>query len=110
MDEEKRLWASHHFGYPAFASWMASSRDFFLLRRFSASAARSLLYLSLLYLQHQIATVEQSLSSLDDESKKRPMGEAGIDRIDGDPFADRAALVEKLTNLLQRYCAVPRPV
>ncbi len=78
---------------------MASSGEFFLLRRYSGLTARSLLYL-----QHRITKIEKSLSELDEQSKWEPDGYAGIDTIDHDTQPARQKLIDDALPVLQRYC------
>ena len=102
-DEEKRDYerdhAYHYLGYPALSKWMASSRDFFLLRRYGNLTARSLLFL-----QHQIARIEMELESLDSESRSRNPGESHLDSFELDEFPKRQKLIDDLIPLLQAYC------
>ena len=76
---------------------MASTNDFFMLRRYSALTARSLLYL-----QHQISKIENQLEDLDTKSTHAPI--SGLDSFDHDPFPEREQLVSALIPLLQQYC------
>ena len=98
-DEEKPEYAYHFSGYPEFAKWMASSSGFFLLRRYSKLAARSLLDL-----QHELAKIEIRLTELDDLSVPKADGSPGIDSIEYDTPSEREHLIQKSTKLLQQYC------
>ena len=98
-DEEKRGHSYQYAGYPELSRWMASSQDFFLLRRYSALAARSLLYL-----QHRIAKIEIELTNLDEKSMMNQDGYAGIDTIDHDTEPGRQILIDQALPLLQQYC------
>ena len=99
-DEEKRGQSHQYHGYSTFAKWMASSNDFFLLRRFSVVTARSLLYL-----QHRIAKIERDLEYWDEYSKNEPVGKCSLDSIDYDELPERKILIDEITPLLQQYCA-----
>lgn len=98
-DEEKAARPYQYEGYPAFSDWMASSHDFFVLRRYSKESARCLLRL-----QHEIAKISKEIDKLDDYSKEQPPGFGGCDSFDDDKFPDRVKMIEYMEHLLQRYC------
>lgn len=97
---------------------MASSNDFFVLRKYSRECARCLLRL-----QHEIAKVSEKLDILDEYSRQQPPGYGGCgslgnDPLGGDPVENdpldppkgRVKLIEEMELLLQRYCAsIPVP-
>lgn len=96
-EKQERSWQYH--GYPAFAEWMASSDDFFVLRRFSKESARCLLRL-----QHEIAKASKDLDDLDEFSRNQPPGWGGCDTFEEDKFHLRPQMIERMEYLLQRYC------
>jgi hypothetical protein len=67
-DEKKKEMQSKYVGYPGLATWMASSPDFFVLRRFDYLNARILLTL-----QDRIAEKEERLKLLDLEKAWAPI-------------------------------------
>jgi hypothetical protein len=69
-DELKAKMQSKYVGYPALATWMASSTDFFILRRFDYLNARVLLTL-----QDRIVEKEERLKELDLEEVWAPIPE-----------------------------------
>lgn len=98
-DAEKDARPYQYDGYPAFSEWMASSHDFFVLRRYSKESARCLLRL-----QHEIAKISKTLDDLDEYSRAQPVGFGGCDSFDDDKFPDRIKIIEYMEGLLQRYC------
>lgn len=99
-EEEKKLNHANHFvGYPGLANWMASSPDFFILRRYSPLAARSLLLL-----QHQIWDLNEKLEEKDRDARMKPLGEAHNDSFVDDPDEDRQKMILEAARLLQQYC------
>ncbi|KAK5173135.1 uncharacterized protein LTR77_003257 [Saxophila tyrrhenica] len=101
-DEIKAGDSWHHLGYPAFVRWMASSNDFFVLRRFSRLSARCLLYQ-----QNEIARLEKDLDDWDDLARKTDpddqVGRLSSDRIEQDPLQERAEILRQLIPLLKAY-------
>lgn len=81
---------------------MASSHDFFVLRRYSKESARCLLRL-----QNEIAKVSKDIDKLDDFSQDQPPGLGACDSFDQDPFPKRIQMIEYMEVLLQRYCESP---
>ena len=80
---------------------MASSNDFFLLRRFAQLNARYLLYL-----QHEIARREEQLDQLDAISRERPPGKGLKGSFEDEEFLDRTRLIRELGPLLKEYCTL----
>lgn len=64
-ESERQPWKED--GYPALCAWMASSNDFFIIRRFTRTSARVLLWL-----QEEIARKERKLDAMDDFSRRLP--------------------------------------
>jgi hypothetical protein len=98
--KNERSW--QYQGYPALSDWMASSNDFFLLRRFSHLQARCLLYL-----QNEIAMRDRMLNAWDEFARKQqpPGGDSGDIACDPDelPNNPRPRLVREMIPLLQQY-------
>jgi hypothetical protein len=86
-------------GYPALAAWKASSNDFFLLRRFSRTSARVLLYL-----QNEIAEKERQLDAMDEFTKALPGDQGGCGSFRLDAGSPREQLIQDLVPLLKEYC------
>lgn len=97
-DHEKRVYAWQYYGYPALSKWMASSNDAFLLRKFGAVSARSLLYL-----QDQIAQKEKELDGLDAWTMSHPPGKGGCGSFALDEQTARGKALREITALLERY-------
>jgi hypothetical protein len=64
-----KLWK--YEGYPGFAKWMASSDDFFVLRRFGQMNTRVLLLM-----QDRIKRKEEELFNIDERTRNGPDIEA----------------------------------
>ena len=93
-----------YLGYPGFATWGASSKDAFVLRRFNAVHARVILYM-----QDQIVRKEEELQSLDRWCTTRPDDiDNGTFRHDIEPR--RNAVLEDLRVRLKEYSKQPRPM
>lgn len=78
---------------------MGASRDAFVLRRFSAVSARTLLYI-----QHEIAKRETRLHALDKKSMEQPQDEGGCDSFEEDLTTERGKLMQEFPDLLNQYC------
>lgn len=102
--EEKHKDPWQHYGYPALSKWMASANDFFVLRRFSATQVRCLLYL-----QNEIASKERMLHEWDKAALCLPVGKGNSGIINWDPWpeAPRVQLTQELIPLLQQYSRSP---
>lgn len=101
-DYDKKAVPWQYYGYPALSEWMASSNDFFVLRRFSPLQVRCLLYL-----QNEIAMKERDLQDWDMAAKcqdkaKGDSGDIGKDpnTLPGNP---RPSLLSEIVPLLQQY-------
>lgn len=99
-EKGKAPWQYH--GYPALSEWMASSNDFFVLRRFSPVQVRCLLWL-----QNEIATKDQELQNWDMFARCQKVGEGNSGAIGSDPDAlpgnPRPRLLQELVPLLKQY-------
>ncbi|GAB1729277.1 hypothetical protein NU195Hw_Modified_141t1 [Hortaea werneckii] len=79
--EQKEFYNWQYQGYPSLTKWMASSNDFFVLRRFSPLQVRCLLYL-----QNEIAKTNQLIESWDDYAQRQSL-----------------ALIQQALPLIQQY-------
>lgn len=77
---------------------MASSHDFFLLRRFAPLQARCLLFL-----QNEIGLLEKKLKDWDDFATKQTRGEGQSGSFSKDPFKERTVIIQRLLPLLKEY-------
>lgn len=95
-ERERKPWKFE--GYPAFSAWMASSNDFFLLRRFGQLNARVLLIM-----QDEIVVKEKELEAIDLQCQigSDELGDCSSLRYDPNP-ARRQILLE-LKTLLKEY-------
>lgn len=90
-----------YLGYPGFATWGASSKDAFVLRRFNALHARVILSM-----QDQIVRKEDELQSLDRWCTTRPDDiDNGTFRHDMEPR--RNAVLDDLRIRLKEYSKQP---
>lgn len=100
--EEKVNIAWQYHGYPALSRWMASSNDFFLLRRFSPLQVRCLLYL-----QNRIALKGEQLDQWDNFAMCQEPTKGNSGRINRDPEAlpgnPRPRIIRELVPMLQEY-------
>lgn len=100
--EQKVNVAWQYHGYPALSEWMASSNDFFLLRRFSPLQVRCLLYL-----QNEIALRGQQLHEWDRVALCQQPGKGNSGRINQDPDAlhnhPRPRIIRELVPMLKEY-------
>jgi hypothetical protein len=87
-------------GYRGFSEWMASSNDFFLVRRFGALNARVLLLL-----QDRIVQKEGELKDLDDDAGVNNLTgpEALSNSIRDDPNDERETLLQEIKSMLDEY-------
>lgn len=85
---------------------MASANDFFVIRRFSQTQIRCLLYL-----QNEIALKEGELHKWDSYAKCLEPEKGNSGRINEDPVAGhpRVVLIQELIPLLQQYSKPPVP-
>jgi hypothetical protein len=97
LEKSKRPW--QYVGYPGLSQWMASSDDFFTLRRFSKSNARYLLYL-----QHEIGRRERALEDMDERSRNLPPGQGPCGSFELERMPGRLELIEEIGPLLRQYC------
>lgn len=86
-------------GYPAFTEWMASSNDFLVLRRFSKTSSRVLLYL-----QHEITLKEKRLDECDRWTMSLPGSQGGCGSFVHDAGSPREKIIKELSPLLKEYC------
>jgi hypothetical protein len=102
-DKVNRAWQYH--GYPALSRWMASSNDFFLIRRFSPLQVRCLLYL-----QNRIALKGEQLNRWDRFAMCQEPGKGNSGRINDDPEAlsgqPRPRILCELVPMLQEYSKI----
>jgi hypothetical protein len=100
--EEKNNIAWQYHGYPALTKWMASSNDFFLLRRFSPLQVRCLLHL-----QNQIAQKGKELDAWDTFAMCQEPEKGNSGWIDDDPEAlpgnPRPRILREVLPLLKDY-------
>jgi hypothetical protein len=96
-----------YYGYPALSRWMASSNDFFVLRRFAPLQVRCLLHL-----QDQIATKGRELERWDKIAMDQEPGLGCSGWIDCDPEAlaghPRPRILRELLPLLKEYSKFPK--
>lgn len=85
-------------GYPSLAKWMASSEDFFILRRFGSLNARVLLLM-----QDRIVELERDLHDIDEEARRAPDEMADSSTLRDDPQEQRLATLDKLIPILREY-------
>ncbi|KAH8881110.1 hypothetical protein GQ53DRAFT_832641 [Thozetella sp. PMI_491] len=95
-EKERKPWK--YEGYPSFAAWMASSNDFFLLRRFGRLNARVLLMM-----QDEIVTKEAELDALDLHCQAGPDEFGDCSSIRFDPQPGRRQILQDLKGLLKEY-------
>nr|KAK5443051.1 hypothetical protein LTR18_005728 [Exophiala xenobiotica] len=105
-DDEKRKWGFKFSGYPAFARWMGTSEDFFLIRRFGDLNARVLLAM-----QDDIMQLEERLQAIDkryedaffDKATQKPLTPSRNDTLRCDPDPERKKILGKLKTMLKEY-------
>ena len=112
-EDEVRSKAWKHVGYSGFSAWIASSNDFFHVRRFGAVGARSLLWM-----QDQITRLEERLEEIDSKLRRCPedfLGRNDSFRFDSDPrplaghtlaadHKEREEIMRALYTNLKSYC------
>ncbi|KAI6849100.1 hypothetical protein KC332_g5927 [Hortaea werneckii] len=98
--EEKEIFNWQYQGYQSLTKWMASSNDFFILRRFSPLQVRCLLYL-----QNEIAKRDQLIESWDIYAQKQPYGtlKGNSGSLSYDPYPERLTLIQQALPLIQQY-------
>jgi len=99
-EKAKKPWKFE--GYPTFSKWMASSNDFFLLRRFGTLNTRVLLMM-----QDKISRKELELEALDEQARVSPddLGDSSSFRYD--PWPERERLLSELKSQLKEYSRQP---
>ena len=102
-EQKKQAW--RYKGYPAFATWLASSDDAFVVRRFGTVHARTILML-----QDRIVRLEAELERDDrmcmiqtPPKSKEYLANSGSIRSDELHRPDRTKILEKLVPLLEQY-------
>lgn len=100
-DDEKKQEAWKYKGYPEFTKWMASSHDFFVVRRFTQLGARATLLL-----QDDLTKIEEDINLMDEFSMSQPSGRGGcgsfrMDQQEGSPRDTR--LREAIPKLKEYY-------
>lgn len=98
--EEWRSKPWKYKGYPAFSRWMASSNDFFLVRRFEQLNVRVLLFM-----QDRISEKEELLLTIDTCAQQSPDEVGNSGSLRDDPRQDRKDLLLELSHLLREYSA-----
>lgn len=88
-------------GYPAFSKWMASSNDFFLVRRFGSLNARVLLFM-----QNRVAEQEEALCAIDTRAQQSTDDQGNSGSLRNDPQQDRTQALEELVPLLKEYSKI----
>lgn len=105
-EADKRKAPYQYHGYPSLSEWMASSNDFFVLRRFSPTQVRCLLYL-----QNEIASREKELQNWDLFARCQTAGKGNSGTIISDPATlaenPRPRLLRELIPLLHQYSKSP---
>jgi hypothetical protein len=94
---------SDPLGYPAYCNYIATDNNALLFRRFGALNSRVLLSL-----QHDIEVQEQHLKDLDercagDTNTSAQLNSLSWDKDPQNPYPERAAVLDRLQPLLQRY-------
>ena len=94
---ERKEQGWRYYGYPAFATWTASSKDSFVIRRFSKLNSRIILRL-----QDEICQLEEILDNIDNHCIAR------FEQIDNGTFRDdkindRRQVLDQLTLKLKFY-------
>jgi len=101
LDAKNNIAWQYH-GYPALSKWMASSNDFFLLRRFSPLQVRCLLHL-----QNQIAVKGRQLDEWDKFAVCQEPEKGSSGWIDDDPETlpgnPRPRILRELLPMLKEY-------
>ena len=93
-EREKLSKPRKHYGYPSFATWMASGNDLFPSRRFGAVNTRIILMM-----QDEITFLEGELTRLDQENRFNPN-----DIHNGSFRCDRGSLRETKLRQLRKAC------
>lgn len=97
-DINKRPW--QYKGYPAYTEWMASSPDFFLLRRFNRLNA----WVQLDW-QDEIVRLETELEQINEECRRNTGNKARCSSVRPrrDPMSRRREILQELRGLLKEY-------
>ena len=95
-DEALKPWK--YEGYPGFARWMASSDDFFVLRRFGQMNTRVLLLM-----QDRITRKEEELLNLDKLARSGPDIDGVSNSLRHDPQEEREMILDELKDQLKEY-------
>jgi hypothetical protein len=86
-------------GYKELSRWMASSDDFFIIRRFQSSNA-----LVILYMQYRIVGIEDRLNEIHERIEKEDFETRNSSFLWDERFEpERARLLVELTGLLHHY-------
>jgi hypothetical protein len=96
--EDKELKPWKYEGYPGFGKWMASSDDFFVLRRFGQLNVRVLLLM-----QDRIQRKEEQLFSIDERAQNGPDIAGVANSLRSDPQGEREPLLDEIKVLLKEY-------
>ena len=87
-------------GYPEFAKFLCSDRDFFIFRKFNELAVRNLLYL-----QDELAELEEKLRTMDtrDAQNENPRTKWNLRSRRDDNNIERRVLMKQIETKLQSY-------
>lgn len=85
-------------GYRVFSRWLATNQSFLIVRKFSAANTRVILWL-----QDQVADLEEQLAEIDDYCARRGTGEFDNGTFRNDPRDDRRKVIEQLQVKLNEY-------
>ena len=99
--EDVKLKPWKYEGYPGFAKWMASSDDFFVLRRFGQMNTRVLLLM-----QYRINIKEEELLRIDEGARNGPDGEGCANSLKNDPQEEREMILDELRESLNEYSTI----
>lgn len=89
-------------GYPAFANFVASDADFFVLRRFDRLNARVLLSL-----QDDICHIEEQLDEIDRSCAAKNAGDINNGTVRYDEVEERRELIDQAGSKLKEYSQLP---
>jgi hypothetical protein len=90
--------ARKYIEYPAFAEFVASDSDLFVLRRFNRLNARVLLRL-----QDELVILEDQLNDIDCKSRARDAGDVNNGSFREDPIEERVSLLADMSVKLREY-------
>lgn len=91
-------------GYPAFTKWMASSEDFFVLRRFNRLNA----WVQLQW-QDDITRLEEELEEVNKQCRRNADKGAYCHSVRNDPMVRRQEILRELRPLLKEYSEPAMP-